>query len=198
MKVIMPNHSRNTAKTKKRNPPKTGFRGLLRNAVGLLGVIISHHLPPQLPLAGQRLTACVAVDPAIYSVLIGWKIDRLPTQPITAVLLVLPPFIDRFLDPYHLHHRGARVPPHVILVSLPCAFPLADPEPCHQYSPENKAGSRCNISRIFHGPCHKHYRKNETNHDYFHILHTSSFPPPWAGIPFYDTGGCSARHPQTK
>lgn len=39
--------------------------------------------------------------------------------------------IDRFLDPYHLHHRGACVPPHSILVFLPCAFPLAHPEPCH-------------------------------------------------------------------
>ena len=60
--------------------------------------------------------------------------------------------------------------------------------------PEKKAGSCCDIPRIFYGPYHKRYRKNETDHDNFDTLHMSSFLPLWAGISFYDTGGwfCTA------
>ena len=164
------------------------------NAFRLSRVIVSDHLPPQISLAGQRLTARVPIGRAIHCVLIGRQIVRLPAQPITAVLLVLPPFNDRFLNPYHLHHRGAWVPPHIILVFLPCAFPAANPEPGRQHTPEKKAGSCCDIPRIFYGPCHKRYRKNETDHDNFNTLHTSSFLPLWAGISFYDAGGwfCTA------
>ena len=79
---------------------------------GKVQVNLGDHLPPQIPLAGQRLTARVPIGRAIHCVLIGRQIVRLPAQPITAVLLVLPPFNDRILDPYHLHHRGACVPPH--------------------------------------------------------------------------------------
>ena len=50
---------------------------VFRNAVGLLGVIVSDHLPSQFPLAGKGLTACVPIGPAIHCVLIGWKINRL-------------------------------------------------------------------------------------------------------------------------
>ena len=164
------------------------------NAFRLSRVIVSDHLPPQISLAGQRLTARVPIGRAIHCVLIGRQIVRLPARPITAVLLVLPPFNDRFLNPYHLHHRGACVPPHIILVFLPCAFPAVNPEPGRQHTPEKKAGSCCDIPRIFYGPCHKRYRKNETDHDNFNTLHTSSFLPLWAGISFYDAGGwfCTA------
>ena len=169
-------------------------RSVFRNAFRLSRVIVSHHLPSQIPLAGKGLTACILIGPAIYRILIGWKIHRLPAQPITAVLLVFPPFIGRFLDPYHLHHRGACVPPHVILVFLLCAFSTMDTKPCHQHGREEKANARCDILHIPCGPCHKRYCKNETDQDNFDTLHTSSIPPPWAEISSYDTGGwfCTA------
>ena len=168
------------------------------------GSIISSVVPPlnaplssavnkitgwQISLAGQRLTARVPIGRAIHCVLIGRQIVRLPAQPITAVLLVCPPFIGRFLDPYHLHHRGACVPPHVILVFLLCAFSTTDTKPCHQHGREEKANARCDILHISCGPCHKRYCKNETDYDNFDTLHTFSIPPPWAEISFYDTGG---------
>ena len=159
------------------------------NAFRLSRVIVSDHLPPQIPLAGQRLTARVPIGRAIHCVLIGRQIVRLPAQPITAVLLVLPPFIGRFLDPYRLHHRGDCVPPHVILVFLLCAFSTTDTKPCHQHGREEKANARCDILHISCGPCHKRCCKNETDHDNFDTLHTFSIPPPWAEISFYDTGG---------
>lgn len=168
------------------------------NAFRLSRVIVSDHLPPQIPLAGQRLTARVPIGRAIHCVLIGRQIVRLPAQPITAVFLVLPPFNDRILDSYHLHHRGACVPPHIILVFLPCAFPAVNPEPGCQHTPEKKAGSCCDIPRIFYGPYHKRYRKNETDHDTLILFICSPSCRYGRGSLFTIPAAGSVPHPQTE
>ena len=124
---------------------------VFRNAVGLVGIVIAHHLPPQILLAGKGLAAQVLVGFAVYGVLIGGLINPFPAQPIAAVFLMLSPFHHRFLQMHDLHHGAGGVAAHIAGVFLLCAFLAADTEPARQHSLDQKAGARCDIPGIFYG-----------------------------------------------